>query len=285
MLRTAIDSRGARTTLQNNRMRSVDLTLEPGACRVVRNGHLPTRAIPTPLGDVRVQHDPGSRDRRPVSENPAGCCGRRSQRVNLRLVSTSLARYVVASMALSQAHQHVGVRPARQLVRRSRAPDAAAPCRRRRARDSRRQEEQDPPRRSRIRPSLRLCAMPMFGRDEVSFNVRLEDTDNKRQCIPEADGRHAGGAEGADRRSRGVAHARSHDADRGTRCMLVVRAARAHDRPGTRPSATRTSEDSAPLSRKAFTGDPRTAVIRPTSHDERAEQAAEWRPFQGEGDA
>ena len=38
-----------------------------GRRRVVRNGHLPTRAIQTPLGDVRVQQ-PRVRDRRPVGE-------------------------------------------------------------------------------------------------------------------------------------------------------------------------------------------------------------------------
>ena len=45
-----------------------------GRRRVVRNGHLPTRAIQTPLGDVRVQQ-PRVRDRRPVGERS----GRRDQ--------------------------------------------------------------------------------------------------------------------------------------------------------------------------------------------------------------
>ena len=38
-----------------------------GRRHVVRNGHLPIRAIQTPLGDVRVQQ-PRVRDRRPVGE-------------------------------------------------------------------------------------------------------------------------------------------------------------------------------------------------------------------------
>ncbi len=219
-----------------------------GRRRVVRNGHLPTRAIQTPLGDVRVQQ-PRVRDRRPVGwkDVPVG------DPAALPAKDDQLGRTV--PVALSQGHQHgrlqrglagaVGARRAGVVGDDDHAAQggvgaglprvvAAVPR----------------------RPALCLC---LGGRGVLQRPPR----GHGQQAAVHfgADGRHAGGAEGADRDHRWLPRERA----------VVARAAagrpgaRARDRPGTR----RRRRGPRILGRRAESPeDPRTAVLGAQGDDD-----------------
>ena len=142
-----------------------------GRRRVVRNGHLPTRAIQTPLGDVRVQQ-PRVRDRRPVGE-----------RETFR--SAILPPYLRKTTSLEELYpwlylKGISTGDFSEALQALLGPDARglsattitrlkAVC------------EQDY--RGWSQRSLAGRRYAYVWADGVYFNVRLEDTDNKRQCI------------------------------------------------------------------------------------------------------
>ena len=138
---------------------------------VVRNGHLPPRAIQTPLGDVQVQQ-PRVRDRRPTDERETFRSAilppylRKTPSVEalypwLYLKGISTGDFGEALQAL--------------LGPEARGLSATTITRLKAVWE---QEYQDWSKRS-----LAHRSYAYVWADGVYFNVRLEDTDNKRQCI------------------------------------------------------------------------------------------------------
>ena len=138
---------------------------------VVRNGHLPPRAIQTPLGDVQVQQ-PRVRDRRPTDE-----------RETFR--SAILPPYLRKTPSVEALYPWLylkGISPGDfgEALQAWLGPEArglsATTITRLKAVWE--QEYQDWSKRS-----LAHRSYAYVWADGVYFNVRLEDTDNKRQCI------------------------------------------------------------------------------------------------------
>ena len=138
---------------------------------VVRNGHLPPRAIQTPLGDVQVQQ-PRVRDRRPTDERETFRSAilppylRKTPSVEalypwLYLKGISTGDFGEALQAL--------------LGPEARGLSATTITRLKAVWE---QEYQDWSKRS-----LAHRSYAYVWADGVYFNVRLEDTDNKRQCM------------------------------------------------------------------------------------------------------
>ena len=138
---------------------------------VVRNGHLPPRAIQTPLGNVQVQQ-PRVRDRRPTDERETFRSAilppyhRKTPSVEalypwLYLKGISTGDFGEALQAL--------------LGPEARGLSATTITRLKAVWE---QEYQDWSKRS-----LAHRSYAYVWADGVYFNVRLEDTDNKRQCI------------------------------------------------------------------------------------------------------
>ena len=138
---------------------------------VVRNGHLPPRAIQTPLGDVQVQQ-PRVRDRRPTDE-----------RETFR--SAILPPYLRKTPSVEALYPWLylkGISPGDfgEALQALLGPEArglsATTITRLKAVWE--QEYQDWSKRS-----LAHRSYAYVWADGVYFNVRLEDTDNKRQCM------------------------------------------------------------------------------------------------------
>ena len=138
---------------------------------VVRNGHLPPRAIQTPLGDVQVQQ-PRVRDRRPTAE-----------RETFR--SAILPPYLRKTPSLEALYpwlylKGISTGDFGEALQALVGPEArglsATTITRLKAVWE--QEYQDWSKRS-----LAHRSYAYVWADGVYFNVRLEDTDNKRQCI------------------------------------------------------------------------------------------------------
>ena len=138
---------------------------------VVRNGHLPPRAIQTPLGDVQVQQ-PRVRDRRPTDE-----------RETFR--SAILPPYLRKTPSLEALYpwlylKGISTGDFGEALQALLGPEArglsATTITRLKAVWE--QEYQDWSKRS-----LAHRSYAYVWADGVYFNVRLEDTDNKRQCI------------------------------------------------------------------------------------------------------
>ena len=166
MLATAIEAEG--DDYLAGRASTVDAA---GRRYVVRNGHLPPRAIPTPLGDVQVQQ-PRVRDRRPTDERETFRSAilppylRKTPSVEalypwLYLKGISTGDFGEALQAL--------------LGPEARGLSATTITRLKAVWE---QEYQDWSKRS-----LAHRSYAYVWADGVYFNVRLEDTDNKRQCI------------------------------------------------------------------------------------------------------
>ena len=143
----------------------------PGHRRVVRNGYLPERPIQTPLGDIRVQQ-PRVRDRRPVEE-----------RETFR--SAILPPYLRRTASLEALYPWLYLKGVStgDFGRRSQAllgPEARglSPTTITRLKTVWEQEYATWAKRS-----LADRRYIYVWADGVYFNVRLEDTDNKRQCI------------------------------------------------------------------------------------------------------
>ncbi len=138
---------------------------------VVRNGHLPPRTIQTPLGDVRVQQ-PRVRDRRPVGE-----------RETFR--SAILPPYLRKTTSLEELYpwlylKGISTGDFSEALQALLGPDARGLS----ATTITRLKtvwEQDY--RGWSQRSLAGRRYAYVWADGVYFNVRLEDTDNKRQCI------------------------------------------------------------------------------------------------------
>ena len=138
---------------------------------VIRNGHLPPRAIQTPLGDVQVQQ-PRVRDRRPTDE-----------RETFR--SAILPPYLRKTPSLEALYpwlylKGISTGDFGEALQALLGPEArglsATTITRLKAVWE--QEYQDSSKRS-----LAHRSYAYVWADGVYFNVRLEDTDNKRQCI------------------------------------------------------------------------------------------------------
>ena len=166
MLATAIEAEG--DDYLAGRASTVDAA---GRRYVVRNGHLPPRAIQTPLGDVQVQQ-PRVRDRRPTDERETFRSAilppylRKTPSVEalypwLYLKGISTGDFGEALQAL--------------LGPEARGLSATTITRLKAVWE---QEYQDWSKRS-----LAHRSYAYVWADGVYFNVRLEDTDNKRQCI------------------------------------------------------------------------------------------------------
>ena len=166
MLATAIEAEG--DDYLAGRASTVDAA---GRRYVVRNGHLPPRAIQTPLGDVQVQQ-PRVRDRRPTDERETFRSAilppylRKTPSVEalypwLYLKGISTGDFGAALQAL--------------LGPEARGLSATTITRLKAVWE---QEYQDWSKRS-----LAHRSYAYVWADGVYFNVRLEDTDNKRQCI------------------------------------------------------------------------------------------------------
>ena len=138
---------------------------------VVRNGHLPSRAIQTPLGDVQVQQ-PRVRDRRPADEQET-------------FRSAILPPYLRKTPSLEALYPWLYLKgistgdfgDALQALLGSDARGLSATTITR-LKAVWEQEYQDWSKRS-----LAHRGYAYVWADGVYFNVRLEDTDNKRQCI------------------------------------------------------------------------------------------------------
>ena len=138
---------------------------------VVRNGHLPPRAIQTPLGDVQVQQ-PRVRDRRPTDE-----------RETFR--SAILPPYLRKTPSLEALYpwlylKGISTGDFGEALQALLGPEARglSATMITRLKAVWEQEYQDSSKRS-----LAHRSYAYVWADGVYFNVRLEDTDNKRQCI------------------------------------------------------------------------------------------------------
>ena len=233
---------------------------------VVRNGHLPPRAIQTPLGDVQVQQ-PRVRDRRPTDERETF----RSAILPpyLRKTPSLEALYPwlylkgISTGDFGEALQALLGPEARGLSATMIHPAEAVW----------EQEYQDSSKRS-----LAHRSYAYVWADGVYFNVRLEDTDNKTAMHSGADGRHPGRNEGAHRDHRWLPGERT----------VVARAAagrpapRAHDRSraghrGRRPRLLGRGAESV-------SADPGAALLGPQD-GQCAEQASHGRAAPGESHA
>ena len=143
----------------------------PGHRRVVRNGYLPERPIQTPLGDIRVQQ-PRVRDRRPVEE-----------RETFR--SAILPPYLRRTASLEALYpwlylKGVSTGDFGEALQALLGPEARglSPTTITRLKTVWEQEYATWAKRS-----LADRRYIYVWADGVYFNVRLEDTDNKRQCI------------------------------------------------------------------------------------------------------
>ena len=166
MLATAIEAEG--DDYLAGRASTVDAA---GRRYVVRNGHLPPRAIQTPLGDVQVQQ-PRVRDRRPTDE-----------RETFR--SAILPPYLRKTPSLEALYpwlylKGISTGDFGEALQALLGPEArglsATTITRLKAVWE--QEYQDWSKRS-----LAHRSDAYVWADGVYFNVRLEDTDNNRQCI------------------------------------------------------------------------------------------------------
>ena len=138
---------------------------------VVRNGHLPQRAIQTPLGDLQVQQ-PRVRDRRPADEQET-------------FRSAILPPYLRKTRSLEALYPWLYLKgistgdfgDALQALLRSDARGLSATT------ITRLKAVWEQEYQAWSKRSLAHRSYAYVWADGVYFNVRLEDTDNKRQCI------------------------------------------------------------------------------------------------------
>ena len=142
-----------------------------GRCYVVRNGHLPQRAIQTPLGDVQVQQ-PRVRDRRPADE-------RETYR------SAILPPYLRKTPSLEALYpwlylKGVSTGDFAEALQALLGPEARGLSA---TTITRLKAVWEHEYQAWSKRSLAHRRYAYVWADGVYFNVRLEDTDNKRQCL------------------------------------------------------------------------------------------------------
>ena len=144
---------------------------EQGRRQVVRNGHLPERCIQTPVGPVTIQQ-PRVRDRRPAGEREAF----RSSLLPPYLRKTRSMEELIPWLYL----KGVSTGDFREALQALLGPDAAglSPSTITRLKSSWEQDWKAWDRRS-----LADRRYVYLWADGIYFNVRLEDSANKRQCI------------------------------------------------------------------------------------------------------
>ena len=143
----------------------------PGHRRVVRTGYLPERPIQTPLGDIRVQQ-PRGRDRRPVEER---------ETFRSAILPPSLRRTASLEALYPWLYlKGVSTGDFGEALQALLGPEARgrSPTTITRLKTVWEQEYATWAKRS-----LADRRYIYVWADGVYFNVRLEDTDNKRQCI------------------------------------------------------------------------------------------------------
>ena len=142
-----------------------------GRRQVVRNGHLPERSIQTPLGSLTVKQ-PRVRDRRPAAEREAF----RSSLLPPYLRKTKSLEELIPWLYLKGVSSGDFSEALQALVGADAAGLSASTVTRLKA-----VWEQEL--KSWQRRSLEDCHYVYMWADGVYFNVRLEDSANKRQCI------------------------------------------------------------------------------------------------------
>ena len=233
---------------------------------VVRNGHLPPRAIQTPLGDVQVQQ-PRVRDHRPADEQET-------------FRSAILPPYLRKTPSLEALYPWLYLKgistgdfgDALQALLGSDARGLSATTITR-LKAVWEQEYQDWSKRS-----LAHRGYAYVWADGVYFNVRLEDTDNKRQCILVLMGATREGTKELIAITDGY-----RESEQSWRELLLdVPAPRAHDRSGARHR--RRGPRLLGRAAEGLSADPRAALLGPQD-GQCAEQASQGRAAQGESHA
>ena len=233
---------------------------------VVRNGHLPKRALQTPLGDVTVQQ-PRVRDRRPDDE-----------RETFR--SAILPPYLRKTPSLEALYPWLYLKglstgdfgEALQALLGVDAQGLSATT------ITRLKTVWEQEYHGWSKRALAGRRYVYVWADGVYFNVRLEDTDNKRQCILVLIGATREGTKELSRDHGRLSRERAVVARAATGCP----GPRAHDR--SRSSHRRRRSRLLGRGAEGVPEDPRTAVLGPQD-GQRPEQTPQGRAGQGESHA